>query len=44
MKYGVAAQLEAGHVDELKYVKMPVPKPVANNPAIYIEQHTPTRR
>ena len=39
MKYGVAAQLEAGHVDELRDVKMPVPKPVANNPAIYINSY-----
>ena len=36
MKYGVAAQLEAGHVDELRDVKMPAAKPVADNPAIYI--------
>jgi hypothetical protein len=35
MKYGVASQLEAGHVDELRDVKMPSAKPVANNPAIY---------
>jgi hypothetical protein len=33
MKYGVGAQLEAGHVDELRDVKMPSAKPVANNPA-----------
>jgi hypothetical protein len=33
MKYGVDAQLEAGHVDELRDVKMPSAKPVANNPA-----------
>jgi hypothetical protein len=32
MKYGVAAQLEAGHVDELRDVKMPSAKSVANNP------------
>jgi hypothetical protein len=32
MKYGVAAQLEAGHVDELRDVKMPSAKPIANNP------------
>jgi hypothetical protein len=32
MKYGVTAQLEAGHVDELRDVKMPSAKPAANNP------------
>jgi len=32
MKYGVAAQLEVGHVDELRDVKMPSAKSVANNP------------
>ena len=32
MKYGVTAQLEAGHVDELRDVKMPSAKSVANNP------------
>jgi hypothetical protein len=31
MKYGVDAQLEAGHVDELRDVKMPSAKPVAND-------------
>jgi hypothetical protein len=35
MKYGVAAQLETGHVDELRDVKMPAAKPAANNPALY---------
>jgi hypothetical protein len=38
MKYGVTAQLEAGHVDELRDVKMPSAVPVANNPAIYPNQ------
>ena len=32
MKYGVAEQLEAGHGDELRDVKMPSAKSVANNP------------
>jgi hypothetical protein len=32
MKYGVAEQLEAGHVDQLRDVKMPSAKFVANNP------------
>ena len=41
MKYGVTAQLEAGHVDELRDVKMPSAKPVANNPAIYINNRNP---
>ena len=31
MKYGVAAQLETGHVDELRDVTMPSAKPLANN-------------
>ena len=39
MKYGVTAQLEAGHVDELRDVKMPSAMPIANNPAIYINNH-----
>jgi len=39
MKYGAAAQLEAGHVDELRDVKMPSAKSVANNPAIYINNN-----
>jgi hypothetical protein len=41
MKYGEAAQLEAGHVDELRNVRMPSSKPVANDsiPAIYINNH-----
>jgi hypothetical protein len=39
MKYGEAAQLEAGHVDELRNAKMPSAKPVANNPAIYINNN-----
>ncbi len=41
MKYGVAAQLEAGHVDELRDVKMPAARPVANGPAIYINNTNP---
>jgi hypothetical protein len=41
MKYGVTAQLEAGHVDELRDVKMPSAKPMANNPAIYINNRNP---
>jgi hypothetical protein len=39
MKYGEAAQLEAGHVDELRDVKMPSAKSVANNPAIPINNN-----
>ncbi len=41
MKYGEAAQLEAGHVDQLRDVKMPLAKSVANNPnpAIYTNNH-----
>jgi len=41
MKYGVAAQLEAGRVDELRDVKMPSAMPVANGPAIYTNNHDP---
>ena len=41
MKYGVTAQLEAGHVDELRDVKMPSAKSVANtNPVISINIST----
>jgi sRNA-binding protein len=38
MKYGEAAQLEEGHVDQLRDVKMPSAKPVANDsiPAAHI--------
>jgi hypothetical protein len=35
MKYGVASQLEAGHLDEIRDVKLPAAKPVANRPAIF---------
>jgi hypothetical protein len=35
MKYGVAAQLEAGHLDELRDVQMPPAKSVAIDPAVY---------
>jgi hypothetical protein len=35
MKYGVTAQLEEGHVDALRDVKMPPAKTVAIDPAIY---------
>jgi hypothetical protein len=39
MKYGVAAQLAAGQVDQLRDVKMPATRsaarPVAGNPAVY---------
>ena len=34
MKYGVAAQLEPGHVDEIRYVKMPSRKSAAPSPFI----------
>ena len=33
MKYGVAPQLEAGHVDELRDVKLPSARPAADNAA-----------
>ena len=35
MKYGVAPQLEAGHVDELRDVRMPGAKSVAGGPAVF---------
>jgi hypothetical protein len=41
MKYGVAAQLEAGHVDQLRDVKMPSAKSVSSSPAIYSRTNTP---
>jgi hypothetical protein len=41
MKYGVTAQLEAGHVDELRDVKMPAAKSVASSPAIYSRTNAP---
>jgi hypothetical protein len=41
MKYGVTAQLEAGHVDELRDVKMPSAKSVASSPAIYSRTNKP---
>jgi len=41
MKYGVAEQLEEGHVDALRDVKMPPAKTVAVNPAIYHNTNQP---
>jgi hypothetical protein len=35
MKYGEAGQLEAGHVDQLRDVKMPLARLVTNNPVVY---------
>ncbi len=35
MKYGVAPQLEAGHVDELRDVRMPPANAVAASPAVF---------
>jgi hypothetical protein len=35
MKYGVAPQLEAGHVDELRDVRMPPSKSAAGSPAVF---------
>ncbi len=35
MKYGVAPKLEAGHVDELRDVRMPPAKSVAGSPAVF---------
>ncbi len=41
MKYGVTGQLEAGHVDQLRDVKMPSAKTVSSSPAIYSRTNTP---
>ena len=35
MKYGVAPRLEAGHVDELRNVRMPPAKTAAGTPAVF---------
>jgi len=35
MKYGVAPQLEAGHVAEIRDVKMPLTEPAARAPAVF---------
>jgi Protein DA1 len=35
MKYGVAPKLEPGHVDELRDVRIPPAKPVADRPAVF---------
>ncbi len=35
MKYGVAPKLEAGHVDEIRDVRMPLAKSVAGVPAVF---------
>jgi len=41
MKYGVAPQLEAGHVDELRDVRMPPAKSVAVTPAVFNDINKP---
>jgi hypothetical protein len=41
MKYGVAGQLEAGHVDQLRDVKMPPAKSAASAPVIYGRTNKP---
>lgn len=41
MKYGVTAQLEAGHVNELRDVQMPPAKSVATDPAVYHDSNPP---
>ena len=35
MKYGIAEELEPGHLEEIRDVKMPAPKSVTVNPAAY---------
>jgi len=39
MKYGVNSQLEAGHIDQLRDVKMPAANAIAGNPAGYIRHN-----
>jgi hypothetical protein len=41
MKYGETGQLEAGHVDQLRDVKMPSAKSVSGSSAIYGRTNTP---
>ena len=41
MKYGETGQLEAGHVDQLRDVKMPLAKSVASSPVIYGRTNPP---
>jgi hypothetical protein len=41
MKYGELAQLEEGHVDKLRDVKMPLAKSAASAPAIYSRTNKP---
>ena len=41
MKYGETGQLAAGHVDQLRDVKMPSAKSVSSSPAIYSRTNTP---
>jgi hypothetical protein len=41
MKYGETGQLEAGHVDQLRDVKMPLAKSVASSPDIYGRTNPP---
>ena len=44
MKYGVAAQLEAGQVDKLRDVRMPVAKPVVATPVVNRPRTKPVSR
>jgi hypothetical protein len=41
MKYGETGQLEAGHVDQLRDVKMPSAKSVSSSPVIYSRTNKP---
>jgi hypothetical protein len=41
MKYGVAAQLEEGQVDQLRDVKMPATKSATGSPAVYARTNKP---
>jgi hypothetical protein len=41
MKYGEAAQLAEGHVDQLRDVRMPSAKPAASSPAVYARTNKP---
>jgi hypothetical protein len=44
MKYGETAQLEAGHVDQLRDVKMPSAKSVSSSPATYTAIYSRTNK
>jgi hypothetical protein len=44
MAYGVAPELAAGHVEEIRDVQMPVRKPVAGEPVVYSGSNQPVSK